>query len=78
MKLLQRKYLTEIRRKNNNFTDMKWNHTSNDNNELVVPIRVADTMPIQTNFTKKFVVKKMVLILILISSLISSLMLSLS
>ena len=60
MKLLQRKHLTEIRKKNNNYTDMKWNHTNNNynsNNELLVPIRVADSMPIKTNTTKKILVK---------------------
>lgn len=59
-KLLQRQHLTEIRKKNHNYTDMKWNRTYNDNenNELVVPIRVADTMPIMNNTNKQILVKK--------------------
>jgi hypothetical protein len=59
-KLLQRQHLTEIRKKNHNYTDMKWNRTynGNENNELVVPIRVADTMPIMNNTNKQILVKK--------------------
>ena len=59
-KLLQRKFLMDVRKNNNNHNDMKWNQTSpmTNNNELFVPLRVADTMPIKSTHNTKLIVKK--------------------
>lgn len=60
MKQLQRKFLSEIKINNNNYTDMKWNHNNPMNkHELLVPIRVADTIPIQSTYNNKLMTKKL-------------------
>ena len=58
-KLLQRKFLAEVKNNNNNYTDMQWNHSSpSDKHELLVPLRVADSMPILPTHNPKLKTKK--------------------